>query len=234
MKTYIQNSLLIFAVLITANGFGQAIIKSFARTELSSADYELIRTKVGKYKTIPPSYEKPILLALCYFPELADVEIEFRIGHVITPLASRPAWSSIIQSKKGRKYVITISDKSIKQLSPILFAALDFDAQVGVIGHEISHVVDFNRKNFIGLLRIGMGNLSSKFLDRFEFSTDSICIAHGLGYQLLAWSTFVRKALMHENWDGADNIHSMMTRERYMNPFTIRKRMEAIRLYRDK
>ena len=230
MKGFFKNITLIFAVLISINGFGQTIVKSFAKENISDDDYELIKTRVGKYKTIPAEYEKPILLALCYFPELADITIEFRIKHVTTPLASRPAWTSIFKSRSSRKYVITISDKSNKQLSPILFAALDFDAQVGVIGHEISHVVDFNRKNSFGLLRIGIGNLSLKFLDRFEFSTDSICIAHGLGYQLLAWSIFVRKALMHENWDGADNINSMMTRERYMNPGTIKKRIAAIKM----
>ena len=234
MKGCFKNITLIFAVLISINSFGQAIVRSFAKENIADDDYELIRAKAGKHKTIPAEYKKPILLALCYFPELADIEIEFRIQHVTTPLASRPSWTSIFKSKKARKYIITISDQSNKQLSPILFAALDFDAQVGVIGHEISHVVDFNRKNTFGLLRIGMGNISSKFLDRFEFGTDSICIAHGLGYQLLAWSIFVRKALMHQNWDGADNINSMMTRERYMNPGTIRKRIADIKMYSDK
>ncbi|MEO8770203.1 MAG: hypothetical protein ABI402_08965 [Ferruginibacter sp.] len=229
----LKKTLLAFTFFISSHSFEQVPIKSFAKEAMTDATYASLRNSFSQHKIIPVAYEKPILLALCYFPELIDVDIEFRIKHVITPLASRPAWTSILKGKTGRKYVITISDTSNKQLSPILFKELDFDAQVGVIGHEISHVVDFNRKNTLGVLRVGIGNLSSKFLDKFEYGTDSICIAHGLGYQLLAWSIFVRKALMHENWDGADNINSAMTRERYMNPGTIRRRIGAISMYHE-
>ena len=232
MKHFFKNIILVLPIFISVHCFGQGPVKSFVQSDIPEEVYALLRAKVGNKKIIPPEYEKPILLALCFFPELADIKIEFRIKHVLTPLASRPAWTSIILKNKDRKYVITISDKSIKQLSPILFRSLDFNAQVGVIGHEISHVVDFNNKNTWGVLRVGLGNLSSKFLDRFEYGTDSICIAHGLGYQLLAWSSSVRKALQHENWVGADNINKMMEKERYMNPGTIRRRMKGIAIYK--
>ena len=115
---------------------------------------------------------------------------------------------------------------------PILLKNMDFNAQVGVIGHELSHISDFISKNSFGLMRVGVGNLSQKFLDRFEYRTDSICIAHGLGYQLLSWSIFVRKALHYQNWDGADNIDKgPMVRERYMNPLTIKKRISNLPMY---
>jgi len=68
-------------------------------------------------------------------------------------------------------------------------------------------------------------NVSTKYIDRFEFRTDSICIAHGLGYQLLAWSSFVRQKMHRKNWDGSDNVHQTMEKERYMNLSTIRKRI---------
>jgi hypothetical protein len=180
---------------------------------------------------IPMQYEKQILLALSYFPELTDTHIKFRIRHAYTPLSSRPAWTSVISSPAHRTYIITISDSSMNMLAPLLLNKMDFNAQVGVIGHEISHVVDFSGMNMLSLFRVGAGNLSQKFLDRFEYRTDSICIAHGLGYQLLSWSNFVRKTLHHENYDGAGNIKKPMMRERYMNPATIRKRMRAISMY---
>ena len=115
---------------------------------------------------------------------------------------------------------------------PILLKNMDFNSQVGVIGHELSHISDFISKNSFGLMRVGVGNLSQKFLDRFEYRTDSICIAHGLGYQLLSWSIFVRKALHYQNWDGADNIDKgPMVRERYMNPLTIKRRISNLPMY---
>ncbi|MEP7164384.1 MAG: hypothetical protein ABI741_06815 [Ferruginibacter sp.] len=231
IRKKIKSTILFLFVLVSSFCSGQVPVRSFAQTDLNEEVYSLIRAKVASNKIIPTEYEKPILLALCFFPELANIKIEFRIKHVLTPLSSRPAWTSIFLDKRSRKYVITISDKTIKQLSPILFRSLDFDAQVGVIGHEISHVVDFNNKNMPGILRVGFGNLSSKFLDKFEYGTDSICIAHGLGYQLLAWSINVRKALKHKNWVGADNINKMMEKERYMNPETIIRRMKSIEMY---
>lgn len=119
-------------------------------------------------------------------------------------------------------------------MNPVLLDRMDFDAQVGVLGHEISHVIDFSHKNTAGLLRIGLGNLSTSFLDRFEYGTDSICIAHGLGYQLLAWSNFVRKAFQSSYQEGNETeLKGLLQRERYMHPATIRKRINASKLYAD-
>jgi hypothetical protein len=103
---------------------------------------------------------------------------------------------------------------------------MDFNAQVGVLGHELSHVYDFSHQSLWSLLGSGIGHLSTSYIDRFEYRTDSICIAHGLGYQLLAWSRFIRLTLHTENYDGSDNIDMpVMNRERYMNPSTILKRI---------
>ena len=177
-------------------------------------------------------YEKQVLIALSYFPELKDIYIEFRIQPAFTPLETSFYWTGILHSGRQRHYIITISDSTIKELSPILFRNLDFNSQVGVLGHELSHVADFSSAGFWDLLEIGFNNLSSDKLDHFEFSTDSICIAHGLGYQLFSWSCFVRWALHTSNWEGADHIREpFMKRERYMNPATVVKQMMFNPLY---
>jgi len=54
-----------------------------------------------------------------------------------------------------------------------------------------------------------------------EFTTDMSCINHGLGYQLLDWSTNVRENLKRVNWLGAVNLNNDVQSERYMNPNTI-------------
>jgi hypothetical protein len=104
---------------------------------------------------------------------------------------------------------------------------MNFNAQVGVLGHELGHVSDFIHRTFISLAMSGVKHISSKYIDRFEYMTDGICIAHGLGYQLLSWSEFVRKTLHTDNYDGADNIDKPMMHERYMNPTTIRAKIAA-------
>ncbi|MBK8845054.1 MAG: hypothetical protein IPO27_00285 [Bacteroidetes bacterium] len=122
---------------------------------------------------------------------------------------------------KKRTYIVTISKKSTSFLDTITLKHLTYKAQIGVQGHELSHVSDFSNKNFGGMCRIFFGHLSKKYNDHFEFNTDQLCIDHGLGYQLLAWSTNVRKNLNITSW-GVPNHKSLMNkRERYMHPSTI-------------
>ncbi|MBN8676082.1 MAG: hypothetical protein J0L56_18265 [Chitinophagales bacterium] len=224
--------LIVFLLLKSLTGSSQLPQKEFRKEKYPHSEYAILREIAGSNKIIPPVFEQQILVTLSFFPELTGTAIEFRIRHAHTPLSTRPSWLSIFKKKNKRHYIISISDSSTHSLSPILFKNLDFNAQVGVLGHELSHVADFMNQSSYGMLRIGLGNLSRKFLDKFEYKTDSICIAHGLGYQLLAWSIFVRKALGSVNWEGADNITGpVMNRERYMNPGTILKKITADTIY---
>ena len=198
----------------------------------SDADYVALKNAIGRNKTIPPQYEKQILLALSYFPELVNTDIEFRFKHTNTSFSTIPTATSILQRHSSRKYVITISDSSEKILVPLQLKNLPFNAQVGIIGHELSHVADFDSKKFFGLVRIAAGHLSQQFLDKFERRTDSLCIAHGLGYQLLAWSSFIRTTMHCENWTGSVNIDKgPMLREKYMNPSTIKEQIANNPIY---
>jgi hypothetical protein len=195
-------------------------------------EYSALKQRVGKNKKIPPEYEKQILIALSYFPELVNTKIEFRFKHTNTSFSTRPSIVSVLKRSSRRKYFVTISDSSKEKLVPLQLSNLDFNSQIGVLGHELSHAADFTKKNSFGLLRVAFGNLSTKFLDRFERYTDSLCIVHGLGYQLLAWSTFIRTTMHCENWTGSVNIDKgPMLREKYMNPSTIKKQIESNILY---
>lgn len=225
--------LITFLLQLSLTGSPQLPQKEFWEEKYTYQEYSILREIVGCNKIIPAALEQQILIALSYFPELAETAIEFRVRHNKTPLSTRPSWTSVLKKKSDRHYIINISDSSTNSLSPILFNNLDFNAQIGVIGHELSHVADFMHKSSLGMLRIGLGNLSRKFLDKFEYKTDSICIAHGLGYQLLAWSIFVRKAFGSSNWEGADNVNDpIMNRERYMNPVTILKKIATDSIYK--
>jgi hypothetical protein len=184
----------------------------------------------SKNKEIPGQYQKPILAALSHFPELKDVHIIFRIRKQYTPLSTKPDVASVFKRKNYRTYIITISDQTIDTLKRLLFQNLTFEEQVGVIGHELSHVVDFNSKNFPQTVGIGIGHISKKYLDKMEFNTDRICIQHGLGQYLLAYSEHVREIMHVHNWRGVDYINKGNGNgqyERYMNPDTIEKYMSS-------
>jgi hypothetical protein len=180
----------------------------------------------SKNKEIPEQYKKPIVTALSHFPELKDVHIVFRIRKQYTPLTTKPDLTSVFKRRNYRTYIITISNQTIDTLKRLLFQNLTFEEQVGVIGHELSHVVDFNSKNFPQTVGIGIGHISKKYLDRMEFNTDRICIQHGLGQYLLAYSNHVRQTMHVHNWRGADYVNKGNGNgqyERYMNPDTIEK-----------
>ncbi len=131
--------------------------------------------------------------------------------------------------------MITISTKSNKKLAPILFFNLPYNAQIGVLGHELGHITAYDTMHTGQLLTLIFKLLSSKYTDEFEFNTDRIGINHGLGYQLYDWSQYVRSALDIPEWRGADDFYSSndkkVTKQRYMNPETIEKYIQTMDFY---
>jgi len=208
-------------------------VVEFERIDFTKEDSLQLLNEYGKNKEFIPQYALQMLIALSYFPELKNTRIRFIFKHAHSPLETRPVFPNLLSKGSKRKFTIIISDSSMWKLEPVLIQHMSFNEQIGVIGHELSHASDFSKRSTTSLIGSGIGHVfSSKYMDRFEFRTDSICIAHGLGYQLLAWSTFVRRTMHTENWEGSHNINvPVMTRERYMNPSTIKKYIAANSLY---
>jgi hypothetical protein len=208
------------------------IVKNFSSNTYSKEKLNEIKKEFGTNKIIPTAYESQILIALSYFPELKKTTIEFRLRKTNTPLSSKPKLLGLLQSAKKRKYIITISEATNSRLEPILFKNLNFNAQVGVLGHELSHVSDYMSKGFSKMTNLLLIEIfSKKQVDKFETRTDHICINHGLGYQLLDWSKSVRKNLKIDYWRGADNLQYMTKKERYLNPETIINTMKSLTMY---
>jgi len=230
--TQVFISLFIFLFLFPSNYlFSQTPQKYFDPNNISEEHYTALKTEFGKYKNMPASIEKPVLIALSYYPELKNIHIRFRIKKRHTPLQTRASWTGLFKRKEIRDYVITISDSTEPMLTPLLFKNVSFNPQIGVAGHELAHVADFSTYSSLRIIWHGIRNVSQKYIDKFEFKTDSICIAHGLGYQLLQWSENLRKKMNTINWRGADNAHKPQHTERYMNPSTIQQRINTNPLY---
>ncbi len=224
--------ILCFLVFTSIGINAQDVIKKFSVETINTQKAQELKAEFGTNKIIPTIYETQILIALSYFPELKNTAIEFRLKKTNTPLSSRPKLFGLLQSAKNRKYVITISEFTNSKLAPILFKNLNYNAQIGVLGHELSHVSDYISKGFsemVGLLFIEI--FSKKQVDKFESRTDLICIHHGLGFQLLDWSKSVRQNLKIDYWRGADNIQFKPKKERYLNPETIVKTMNTLSMY---
>jgi predicted SprT family Zn-dependent metalloprotease len=211
----------IFAILLII--FSQQAVSQVIRKEFLPNDtinFELLRAEFGQNKTIPKEFEKQILLALSFYPELRNTKIVFKVKKTLIPLSSRPTFWSVFKRRKNRTYKISISSKTIAFLTPILLKNLSYNAQIGVLGHEIAHIAEYINKNAWQIIGMGFGQLSGKYIDKFEYATDMRCIEHGLGYQLLAWSVQVREKLQVKEWK---NVSAKSSSERYMNPETIEK-----------
>src|SRR5437868_7803669 len=124
----------LFCIITPIICSSQVTIKFFTPGMYSQDEYNVLRQHVGKNKRIPPAYEKQVLIALSYFPELIDIEIEFRFKHTNTSFSTRPSIASVLKRSSQRKYIITISDSSKEKLVPLQLKNLDFNAQIGVLG----------------------------------------------------------------------------------------------------
>lgn len=157
-----------------------------------------LRALYGKNKQLIQKYELQILLALAHYPELRHTSIRFYEDEALIPLASRPEPASMFRKKKHWQYNVIVSTQSMEWLEPILLKNLPFDAQVGIIGHELAHTSYYLDKNIWEMILIGLNYPFPGFRASFEKNTDRRAIAHGLGWQLLDFARFARKVMSYE------------------------------------
>lgn len=170
------------------------------KEQTQNLDY--LKEKFGNNKTLPEGFELQALLALSHFPELHDIKIRFILGDVNIPLSSRPYWRSMLNSSKNRIYHIIIDEfleggkKGSREA--LLLKNQPFNAQIGIIGHELSHTAYYLDRSFFGIAKDALCQLGDCRI-AFERNTDLRLIAHGLGWQRYDHSVFVRSRLNNSN-----------------------------------
>lgn len=187
--------------------------------------------KSGKNKKIPAAYRKQILYALSFFPELTNTKINFQVkkstGGIIS---TRPTTGSLLKRSSKRTYIVVIND-SIKGRTLPTFANCNVDGQVGILGHELCHIVDFNSMTGFGLARLGASHISRSYLDKFEYRTDSMNIERGLGYQLLAWKQYLDKEFKTMRGGETVSLENPKMHNRYMSVEQIRRVISKSKVY---
>jgi hypothetical protein len=213
---YLQKLFSTLLILLFFQSFclSQSIVKQFCPDSIS---FYKTYPECAQNKTIPIEFDSVINIALAYYPELCPTKIKFKVKRKMAPLSARPTLMSVFRKPLKRQYIIFISKQTNPKFTPILLKNLSLNAQIGVIGHELSHISEYQSKHFFFFVSLALKHLKKKSIDKFEFNTDKRCIDHNLGYQLLAWSKEVRQKLKTNKWGGANNPE----RERYMNPDTI-------------
>ncbi|MEY4926506.1 MAG: hypothetical protein RI894_942 [Bacteroidota bacterium] len=175
--------------------------------------------RYGKNKRFIESLTLQTLIALSYYPELRDVSIRFKFKNIKTTMQARPTTTSILNAKKKRVYTIFIDKKIINRRGVNIMTA-PFNAQIGILGHELAHISDYESCSNVGILRFGFDYLDKRKKKNIEHYTDLITVAHGLGWQLYDWSNFVFED------SGADEKYLKFKAKYYLKPKEIQTAIE--------
>jgi hypothetical protein len=162
-------------------------------TEPDEIEIEALRNEFGRHKSIPEKYEAAILTALSKYPELKEVRINFVLKdrHSV-PYGTAPTFASIFAEPADREYTISILEKAKAPMYYALIKNLTFEAKVGVFGHEISHVIQYNSLEKGELLKFLACYMIPEFQEKVEKAADMGAIIHGLGQELLEHAIYIR------------------------------------------
>jgi len=144
-------------------------------------------------KNIPEDFELAFYTAVSHYPELTGVHIEMKLKPFNFCMAARPAKKMLAKPQK-RVYRIYANNK--KDFIGVLPSALKYNQKVGVIGHELAHVLDYTQKNLCRLTGTGISYMFVSYRRKLEAVTDLETIRHGLGWQLYDYNDFL---LNHSN-----------------------------------
>ncbi|MCH7816664.1 MAG: hypothetical protein IIC60_08870 [Proteobacteria bacterium] len=206
----------------------EPVTREYIESE-QQARFDFLFEQYGHNKSLPPGYELQALIALSHYPELIEVKIRFIVDDVAIPLSSRPHWTSMLRSAHDRTYQVIIDSELEGRRDVLLVKNQPFNAQIGIIGHELAHTVYYLKRSFFGIIGDAICQLGSCRIN-FERDTDRRLIEYGLGWQRYDHALFVRRRF-------ASNPEAAATTEggggAYMSPSELMKLIENHSAYAD-
>lgn len=145
-------------------------------------------------KIIPKSMEKEARIALSHYPELKDIEIEFKFKDHIKQsfMQAQPQLKNLFKGKEDRGYYIFISKKFKLEGQELSVDDLPPDVLIGWIGHELGHIMDYSDKSAFGLIIFGFKYLTSKnYIKEAERVADTYAVNHGMAEYILKTKDFI-------------------------------------------
>jgi hypothetical protein len=156
-------------------------------------DLDSLKKIIGNNKGLPQGFEIAAAIAYSAYPELKDVNIDMVLTQEGAPMESTVAIGSLWGSRKNRQYQILLNDAHGSYFDPILLRSLTFDAQVGILAHELGHIVYYHDLNILAFGKWGLKYLrDDDFRAAHERTTDLMPLYHGLGSQAYQYAYFVR------------------------------------------
>lgn len=161
--------------------------RMFIHEDIKS-DIPALESQFGKNKFIHPKVRAASLVALSFYPELKNTQIDFTYRKIKTTMQCIPVPNSLLNKSVERSYSIYINN-DIHFEGP-LFDSLPFNAQIGIIGHELAHVIDYENSSNLQIALLGLKYSTGNFDGLYEKRIDSMTVDRGLGWQLFDWSEY--------------------------------------------
>lgn len=145
-------------------------------------------------KIIPESILEEAKIALSYFPELENVEIEFRHKKDIKKsfMQAQPKIANLFKGKNDRSYYIFMSNKFLIEKEEFSMAEVPSEVLIGWLGHELGHIMDYRDKSAMGLVIFGFRYITSEnYIKEAERAADTYAVQSGMGDYILATKDFI-------------------------------------------
>jgi hypothetical protein len=198
------------------------VYKIFVKSEWQQY-YDSLHSIYSSKKTFVKEFELQSLIALSYYPELKDVTITFQYHDIKTTMEVRPEYTSAFKNH-NRKYIIFI-DNDTHNNEGVLLRDVSFNAQIGVIGHELAHIMDFEKRSVKSLLLLAVDYVTLKKHARYERSIDEYAIKRGLGWQELEFADFM------QNKSKATARYKRFKQINYLSSSEIEEEIAKMKLY---
>lgn len=145
-------------------------------------------------KRIPALIEPNVLKALSFYPELKNAHINFifKTNIKTSVMQAQPVFSTLLLRRKKRRYRINISShfKLIHCDMPI--TQIPDEVMIGWIGHELGHILDYERRSNTGMISFGYRYISSPtYVKEVERIADTYAVERGLGKYIIATKRFI-------------------------------------------
>jgi hypothetical protein len=183
-----------------------------------------LRTVFVGNKSYPEDLEHAFLLALMFYPEFVETRIDVKRRNIKTTMQCRPSIGSFFRSKDNRTYRIFVNKDSLGR-DGVVFEELGFNAQVGILGHELAHVLDYESKSNAQIAVMGLQYLTDRKRREIEQDIDMLAIQRGLGHQINDFAVFVFEE------SKASESYKDYKKRFYFQPMQIRDILSTLPLY---
>ncbi len=174
--------------VIDSAALTELFFRAYDENKFTKSDY-IASTPVPKAITsgkhgIPVNYMRDVILALSFFPELADSRIVFKYGKIKGTMNARPDVLNLFRHPSNRKYFLVINNNKGKYKG-VNLDSLSVNARIGWFGHELAHIYTYYLMNNYQTLLFSIKYMTSTaYVRKAERYTNYLAINHGLTFAI--------------------------------------------------